>query len=202
MPRALIATAVALAALSAGCSSDSDQANTDPVPTSSPSSPSTSPSSDEPSDLTPSAEPQQPTDPIEFYSSGRSCVEYPGPDLLLSEEIKVSRRLKLDGAELQDLRGDIELGRPTYVAVPRGEVPLTGSWAGTAPTKKQWDRTGWLDRKPLTGAEVPPGRYYVYFPIELTGPGRYSGIAVDWTDEAGSGTSVWDTRDIYRPHCR
>lgn len=204
MTRTLVtAVAAAVAALTlAGCSSDGEPSGASPAPSASPStSPSSTPGIFEESDLTASAEPDPAGDPIEFFSSGRSCTTDPGPDLLMSEEIEVSRPVAVDDAQLQLATPDIGLGRATYVALPKGEVPLTGSWIGTAPDESVRDRVGWSERKRLVGADLEPGRYYVYFPLEITGNAGYDGIAIDWSDESGSGTSVWNSRDRYRKDC-
>ena len=140
-------------------------------------------------------------DPVVFSSQGRTCVEFTGP-IVIWEEAEVSRPLTLTGFAPVGLEGDLAPGAASVVAVPEGSVPMTGSVRGNVIPAKWADQVGWEDREPVAGAEIGPGRYYVFLEAKIRGRASYDGIQLSWTDADGQeGASIWRAQDTYRRDC-
>lgn len=184
-----LAAVVGVLSLAAGCSSDGDVANTDPVPRT----------------PTATAEPAQApavaTDPVEFYSSGGACKGFSGP-LVLWEEAKVKETVTTHDFQPLHLTGDFTVKETSVVAVPKGEVPISGSLKGERPGAKLRERIDWADREPIKDATLEPGKYYFFITADIGNRARYGGIELTWTGTSGNnGSSLWDIQDVYKPRC-
>ena len=197
---ALAALAV-LACLATGCSSGGGAGRgDDPI--------DGSPATGTPHKPTPTATPAPPQDPVHFDSRGRGCIEIGkryGDRLLIWESALVRRPLtlgRLRPVGLSGLVGAFDVVGVSVVPVPHEGVPETGDLRRLTPTPRIARKVHWSEREPLAGAQVTPGRYYVFVQARVTGPAHYDGLQLTWTDESGGeGSSTWQTHDSYRRSC-
>jgi hypothetical protein len=197
----VLAALAALACLVAGCSSG-DGADRGDDPTAG------SPSTGTPHDPTATATPTPPQDPVRFDSRGRGCLEIGpafGDRMLTWESALVRRPLTLGHLRpvgLGGVVGAFTVVGVSVVPVPHEGVPETGTLRRLRPTPRIARRVHWSEREPLAGAQVTPGRYYVFVQARVSGPAHYDGLALTWTDESGGeGSSTWQTHDSYRRRC-
>ena len=195
--RPALAALAALTCIAAGCSSDGGGARgDDPI--------AGSPPTGTPDRPTPTATPAPPQDPVRFDSRGRTCVRIGGSygrKLLTWESARVRRPLTLGQLEPVGLVGGFDVVGASVVPVPGG-VPETGILRRLTPPPRVARKVHWSERRPLAGAQVTPGHYYVFVQAVVTHRAQYDGLELTWTDETGGeGRSTWETRDSYRRSC-
>lgn len=195
------AVLIALLLAATACSGD-DEPDADVARTDAPVTEATTPEPDVEVEETSEPEPEVPVEPVTWGSSGRMCTEFTGPTVIW-EWIRVNQPLTLRSLEPVGLEGGFEPGAVSIVAVPRGEIPFTGSIKGTRIPERHADDVAWDDREPVRGFTADRGRYYVFLQAEITGDATYDGFELSWTDEIGDpGTSTWDIQDRYRRDCK
>jgi hypothetical protein len=192
MPRSLTAAAVAVLALATGCSSDgSSEADPTPDPTQATSS-STSPS--------PGAPANKPV-VLRTYPGFSSCEILDGK-LLEVGSMRVTRPVTLEGASLVGAV-NINLDETSVARRPDGTKDSAGSYPGAAPGAKLAREIGWDQRRPLAGAQLQPGRYYYFLPVEVDEQGgHYDGMEVAWSEGDQGGVSDAERVTDFKKSCR
>lgn len=139
--------------------------------------------------------------PVRFFTSGRACMAHTGPTVMW-EDIRVREPLTLRSLEAVDAVGGFDVDATSVVAIPEGEVPLTGTFKGPRIPEKWSADVAWDDRERLAGAAIQPGDYYVFLEGRVTGPGSDRGFELSWTDASGTaGSTLWDVATTYRKKC-
>ena len=131
---------------------------------------------------------------------GVSCVELQGA-VLIADQFEVLRPLTLSRLELPDTI-NIELGHVTISRRHHDDIDLAGGWVGEQPEEARQDDLRWDQREPLADAQVKPGWYHYFLPLDITDVARFRGVEIAWQDGAGSSSSRQTANETYRKSCR
>jgi hypothetical protein len=183
MTRTLAVAAAAALMLAAGCSSDGSS-DADPAPD--PSTTTGSPTS--------TSAPEGPAVVLRSSPGFFSCQIQHGK-LVEAISMRVARPVTLQSADLVGAT-NIRVGEATVVARPEGSSDSSSSLPGAEPKGKIRRDLAWDQRQPLAGAEVQPGLYYYFLPIEVAKAGAHlDGSRVTWSEDGvdGASDSEWST---------
>lgn len=120
--------------------------------------------------------------------------------MLMVDQLEVLRPMTLTALDLPEADG-IDIGDVTISRQQKGDIPLSGGWLGTEPADGRKDDLHWDRRTPLAGAQVAPGWYNYFLPLDIAGVAKFRGVEVSWEDDSGSGTSRQTVNETYRKSC-
>lgn len=191
MTRALAAAAVALLAITAGCSSDgSSDGAPDPEPSETPAS----------STSTPTTAPAKPAVVLRGYP-GSSCQTRSGSSIEVGS-MRVTRPVTLEKAGLVSATNVIH-GEPSVVARPDSGPDWSGTYPGTQPDPQSRRDLGWDQREPLAGAQLEPGRYYFFLPIKVRPPSaHFDALQVTWSEGDVPGEAEAERVSDFKDSCQ
>ncbi len=130
------------------------------------------------------------------------CAEH-GGELVEFEIFRVRRDARVTSADLQRPEGDLrQVARALVTPVDPDQPTITGTAWGRAPEPEHREQLSWDQRRPLVGARLEPGRYYVFVRFAVDGPASHRGITLGWEDDAErTGLSVGNVAYRFRDRC-
>jgi hypothetical protein len=187
MTRSLAVAAAAALVLATGCSSDgSSDGSPDPDRSETPTSSTSAPA--------------DPAVVLRGYA-GSSC-QTGGGRVVEVGSMRVDRPVTLGRAGLVGAVNVVH-GAASVVARPDSGPDWSGTYPGPRPGPQSRRDLGWDQREPLAGAQLEPGRYYVFVPVRIRPPSaHFEGLQVTWSEGDVPGVAEADRVTDFKESCR